>query len=232
MFVAIEGIDGAGKHTLCTALCAKAAASGLRCADISFPRYGDTAFGGLIGRYLNGHFGRLDEVSPYFAGLLYAGDRFESREVLARLLQKNDLVIADRYVASNLAYNAAKLDREDRAAFIDRLTEIEHAAFTLPKPDLYVLLDLPADRSPGMVTRKSTRAYTDAKQDLHEENVAFLAAAAEVYRMLAERAYTAPWARVAVIDEAGNLRPPEAIAEEAWRAIVARAAVETEQDAG
>ena len=54
--------------------------------------------------------GRLGQVHPFFASLLFAGDRFESRNLLTEALGSHDVVVLDRYVASNIAHQAARLD--------------------------------------------------------------------------------------------------------------------------
>ena len=79
MLLAIEGIDGAGKGTLCRELLVRAKAAGINAATLSFPRYEETQFSDLVGRYLRGEMGAIDQVPVRQAALLYAGDRFESR---------------------------------------------------------------------------------------------------------------------------------------------------------
>ena len=107
MLLAIEGIDGAGKGTLCKAILTKAQAKGIRAASLSFPRYGETQFSEVVAKYLRGEMGSIDQVPVRYAALLYGGDRFESRDRLLALIAENDLVVLDRYVHSNIAYNAA-----------------------------------------------------------------------------------------------------------------------------
>ena len=219
MFVALEGIDGAGKNTLADALVRRAEAAGLTVGRLGFPRYRETAFGALVGLYLDGRFGGLDEVSPYFAAMLYAGDRLQSRELIDATLAANDLVVVDRYVASNIVYNAVKLPPAEQLTFIDRFVEIEHSVFGLPTPDLYLLVDIAPDRAAELVRRKAKRSYTDKAADLHEADVAYLGACRRLYCELADRSFVAPWQVVPVVDAAGELRPPDAIADQAWDAI-------------
>ena len=57
---------------------------------------------------MNGEFGSLNDVDPFLAALLYAGDRSESKEFLLSLLAENDVVVLDRYVASNIAHQGSK----------------------------------------------------------------------------------------------------------------------------
>ncbi len=219
MFVALEGIDGAGKNTLADGLAGRAEAAGLNVGRLGFPRYRETAFGALVGLYLDGRFGGLDEVSPDFAALLYAGDRLQSRELIDATLAANDLVVADRYVASNIVYNGVKLPPADRPAFIDRFVEIEHDVFGLPVPDLYLLVDIAPDRAAELVGRKAKRSYTDKVSDLHEADSGYLGACRRFYRELADQGFAAPWLVVPVADDQGRLRPPDAIADQAWDAI-------------
>ena len=104
-FIAIEGIDGAGKRTQIDLLREALTRRGADCASISFPRY-DSFFGRLVARYLNGEFGPLDAVDPHFAALLYAGDRLDAKPELEAALAAGKTLLADRYVASNLAHHS------------------------------------------------------------------------------------------------------------------------------
>src|SRR5262245_38670497 len=154
MLIAIEGIDGSGKGTQAQRLVDRLGAAGVRRALVSFPRYRETLFGGAIGEFLNGAFGSLHEVHPFLASLLYAGDRFESRGHLSQLLASNDVVVLDRYVASNLAHQGAKLDGAAQRDLLDRIAHIEHDVFGLPRADLTLLLDLPAPLAQSLIARK------------------------------------------------------------------------------
>src|SRR5262249_41050956 len=110
MLVAIEGIDAAGKHTQASLLRKRAEGGGYSTGVLSFPRYTETRYGRFVADYLNGRYGDLSSVMPHFAALLYAGDRLESRDTIRELAETHDLLIFDRYIASNLAYQAAKLE--------------------------------------------------------------------------------------------------------------------------
>jgi len=219
MLVAIEGIDGAGKGTLTRNLVRLAQARGVDAVSLAFPRYDDTRFAKLIGQYLNGSFGALDEVPPRFAALLYAGDRFESREHLLSLLAGHRLVVLDRYVASNMAYNAAKLPAAERQALIDWIADTEFDLFELPVPALTCLLVTGGETADRLVGEKSARSYTDAERDLHEADRGYMDRVAEVYDRLAESDRRSTWFRCRTQQADGRLRPPDAIAAEVWARI-------------
>src|SRR5437764_10848036 len=129
MLIAIEGIDGSGKHTQAELLKGKIRSLGKSTEVLSFPRYGQTLFAKCIAAYLNGEFGDLTSISPKSAALLYAGDRFESRDAIRQLSASQDVLIFDRYVASNLAHQAARVSNDLREDFISWLAKIEYEVF-------------------------------------------------------------------------------------------------------
>ena len=215
LLVAIEGIDGSGKGTQAGRLVERLAADGRRVQLISFPRYGETLFGRAVGDFLNGRFGKLDEVNPFLVSLLYAGDRFESRELLAQALAAHDVVVLDRYVASNSAHQGSKVTGEERTKLLDWIEQIEHGIYALPRPDLTILLDLPAADAQQLIARKQARGYTDKQADLHEADAAYLDSVRAVYVEFAQRP---DWQRVDVFRN-GTLRPIEEIGDEIYTTV-------------
>src|SRR5690348_753674 len=107
MIVAIEGADGAGKATTAARLCEALNAVGRSATVIAFPRYGETVGGITIGRFLAGEL--AVPVTPRAAAVLYALDRLEWRDAILAAQAAHDVVIFDRYIASNMAYQAAKV---------------------------------------------------------------------------------------------------------------------------
>ena len=158
--VAIEGIDGSGKGTQAKRLLERLKAEGQRATLLSFPRYDATFFGRAVGDFLNGAFGSLDQVHPFFSALLFAGDRFESRSLLADALAGNDVVVLDRYVASNVAHQAARLEGTARERLIAAIEYLEFELYRLPRPDLTVLLDLSVSQAQHLIANKPARSYT------------------------------------------------------------------------
>jgi dTMP kinase len=216
VLIDIEGIDGSGKGTQARALVGRLAKAGISGSLVSFPRYEATLFGRAVGEFLNGEFGALDEVHPFLVSLLFAGDRFESRPFLLDAMRTNEIVVLDRYVPSNVAHQAAKLDGAARAELTRRILEIELGLFGLPKPDLVVLLDLPVSMAQRLIAKKGARAYTAKKADLQEADGQYLERVREVYLELAR--IESHWQQIACC-EGNRLRSVDEIAEDVWQLV-------------
>jgi dTMP kinase len=182
--IVIEGIDGAGKGTQANLLIRALEGRGLAVARFSFPRY-ESSFGQLIARFLNGEFGPLPAVDAHFSALLYAGDRFEAKADLQAALDAGKAVVMDRYIASNLAHQAARVAAEERPEFIAWLRQLEYGTYGLPLEDVAIYLRVPAKEGHRLVGLKSARGYTASKRDLQESDVLHLKEAALVYDELA-----------------------------------------------
>jgi dTMP kinase len=214
--LAIEGIDGSGKGTQAALLADAARAAGYSVASFSFPRYDGNPFSVAIGDYLNGELGGLDEVHPQLAALLYACDRLHARPELVAALADVDLVVCDRYVASNLAHQGAKLEGEARERVIEWLLQVEYGEFALPRPDLVVLFDAPAALARELVARKGAREYTTLEADILESDTEGAGASREVYLALAQRD---GWRVVTTAGDDGGARDVGEIAAEVWAAV-------------
>lgn len=216
MLIAIEGIDGAGKHTQASLLAEGLFAAGRRAELVSFPRYGESFFSVAIEELLKGRFGGGND--PRLVGLLFAGDRLEGRRHLLDSLAANDVVIADRYVASNLAYQGARAPGEEQQEVMRWLAHVEHDVYGLPRPELTVLLDLPVEVA---VRRLSTRASSGGRPDgdVYEADHAFLERCRRCYLELA--AALPDWA-VVTVAETGGERSIEAIGDEVLALAVTR----------
>ena len=185
LFIAIEGIDGSGKGTQAARLHAYLMSKGHRSALLSFPRYQQTMFGQKVGDFLNGRFGTLDSVHPLLVSLLFAGDRFESRELIEAAMEKYDVVICDRYVASNVAHQGAKASGAERKELIDWIQHLEYSIYKLPRADLTLFLDVDVEHAQKLIAAKSRRDYTDKVADLQEADGNYLRRVREVYLELA-----------------------------------------------
>jgi len=216
LLIDFEGIDGSGKGTQAQRLLHSLRESGYRAQLVSFPRYTETFFGKAVGQFLNGRFGKLDEVNPFLVSLLYAGDRFESRGMLLGALESNDVVVLDRYVPSNIAHQASKCSGDERAELIRWVEQIEYGIYELPRPDMVILLDVPPAEAQRLVHCKRPRSYTDQAVDLQEADLAYLARTHAVYSHLA--ANDPAWQTIACCRD-GQLREIDDIAAEIRRRV-------------
>jgi dTMP kinase len=217
--IVIEGIDGAGKGTQTDLFARAFEQRGVPFVKFGFPRY-ESSFGRLIARFLNGEFGPLAAVDAHFSALLYAGDRFEAKPDLEAALDSGRTVVTDRYIASNLAHQAARVPAESRAEFISWLRQLEYGTYGLPVEDLVIYLRVPADEGHRLVGLKSARSYTAKSRDLQESDVLHLKEAALVYDELAQ----APnWVTIECFDaRSEKLRSPEEIHRDVLEAVDAR----------
>jgi dTMP kinase len=218
-FIVLEGIDGSGKRTQLDLLTAALSARHLPHERISFPRY-DGFFGNLVARFLNGEFGTNDDVDAHLSSLLYAGDRLEAKARMEAILAAGKILVADRYVASNLAHQGARVPSEQREEFLKWLPKLEYEIYGLPKEDAVIYLRVPATEAYRQIAAKDPRGYTNLKRDILESDVAHLTTAALVYDGLAQ----APnWFTIECFDEVrGALRAAEEIRGQVLAALDSR----------
>ena len=210
VLIAIEGIDGSGKGTQAARLNAYLQATGRSSALLSFPRYQQTAFGQKVGDFLNGRFGTLEAVHPLLVSLLFAGDRFESRALIERTLAENEVVVCDRYVASNIAHQGAKVDEAERVELVTWIQHLEYSIYQLPSADLTLFLDVPVANAQQLIAAKSRRNYTEKAADLQEADANYLCRVRDVYLDLAKGPQ---WTKVGCIEN-GAVRSVEEISAE------------------
>ncbi|MFI9509402.1 dTMP kinase [Nocardia sp. NPDC052566] len=189
--IAVEGLDGAGKRTLIDAALGDLRGRGLRVETLAFPRYGRSVHADLAAEALRGAHGDLAESVNAMA-LMFALDRAESRDELSKLLADNDIVILDRYVASNAAYSAARLHQSADGEIARWVGELEFGRFELPIPDLQVYLAVPVELA---AERARVRGELDSSRalDAYERDGGLQQRTGAVYRELAELNWYGTW---------------------------------------
>jgi dTMP kinase len=168
VLIAIEGVDGSGKRTLTEGLSKAFRAAGKSVATLAFPRYGRSVTADVAAEALHGEHGDLAS-SAYAMAMLFALDRAGAVGEIERLGRDHDVVILDRYVASNAAYTAARL-REDAAGdAVAWLHRLEYQRLRLPPPDWQVLLavsaELAAQRARHRAENEPGRARDNYERD-------------------------------------------------------------------
>ncbi|MEO8839821.1 MAG: hypothetical protein ABI351_14055 [Herbaspirillum sp.] len=211
-FVAIEGGDGSGKKTQ-GALLATYAKTTLqkKVHTIAFPRHGEFS-SYFVDQYLNGVYGGVNDVHADLASLPYAFDRFAASQEIRDALKKLDsFVIADRYVASNLAHQGSKFsNKKDRRAYYERMMKTEYEILGIPVPDINIILLVPSLTSQENIDKKETRSYTTLKRDIHEADANHLEKTKAVYEELATL-YPDKFIAIDCMNERGVMRSIEDI---------------------
>ncbi len=187
-FVVIEGLDGSGKSTQIRMLKNYFETRKIDYHYLHFPRTDSPVYGELIARFLRGEMGDINEVDPYLVALIYAGDRETAREMVRAWLKSGSLVLVDRYVISNIAFQCAKLSRPSD---IDKLKQwILHLEFEfnkLPVPDLNIFLDVPFSFTSRQLKGSRTgddRDYLKGAADIHESDLDFQGKVRDIYLSL------------------------------------------------
>jgi len=212
-FLVLEGLDGSGKSTQVSLLKRYFELHSISYKYLHFPRTDRPFFGELVAMYLRGDLGSLNEVHPRLVAMLYAGDRFDAASEINEWLNQGFVVLADRYMHSNIAYQCAKVaDPDERARLATWIRSLEYAYFHIPKPDLTVFLDVPFQFVTHNLNTQRTgadRRYLEGNRDIHEEDLSFQSRVREVYLLQA-----AEESRFTILDcslDATTVLPPEAI---------------------
>ncbi len=196
----IDGADGVGKATQVELLIKHLNSSdllkGKRAHHIAFPHYLEKPWGVLIRQYLDGKLGQLGEVNPYMASLMYAADRANHADEINQMLEAGDWVVCDRYICSNAAFQAAKIDDvKAKSEYLDWLFSTEYELFGVVKPDNVIILTLPTEISTKRTEMRRAEGIESGQRlnakvsytDIHEQNVSFMTKVAREYLRLSEQ---------------------------------------------
>lgn len=212
MFIVLEGLDGAGKSTQVQRLRRFFEERAQKVEYLHFPRFDAPVYGELIARFLRGEFGAADEVDSYLVALIFAGDRAGAAAQIRAWLDAGHVVLLDRYVWSNVAYQCAKLkgSDEDRRRLRQWILDLEYAYNGIPRPDVSLFLDVPLAFVEGKLAQQregDDRAYLQGGQDIYESSLALQRRVRETYL---EAARTDQHLRVVDCNDTnGNMTDPE-----------------------
>jgi len=196
-FFVLEGMDGSGKATQTKLLTEALKNKGYDVIKIDFPQYGKGS-AALLESYLKGDYGSSEEVGPYRASIFYACDRYDLSFKIKKWLEEGKIVIADRYMASNIGHQGGKIisDIKEWDKYIEWLHNLEYNIFQIPKPDYTLILKI----SPELSMQHSNKikdeekkqkriAYLgdDKKQDIHEADKNHLTNTLKSYITISEK---------------------------------------------
>ncbi|KUI31248.1 thymidylate kinase [Mycobacterium sp. IS-1496] len=203
MLIAIEGVDGAGKRTLTNGMRSAFEGTGLSVATLAFPRYHRSVTADLAAEALHGGHGDLAE-SVYAMAVLFALDRAEARDEIGHLTAAYDVVILDRYVASNAAYSAARMHQSGDGEVVEWVRALEYDRLGLPRADWQILLDVPTELAAERAERREAQE-SDRTRDAYERDDGLQRRTGEVYRALAEADWCGRWITTGADADAAGL---------------------------
>lgn len=221
MFIVLEGLDGAGKSTQIKKLRDMFAEQGIPSEYIHFPRFDAPYFGDMIARFLRGEFGSVEQVDPYIVAMLYAEDRRDAATLIRGWMDQGKVVIADRYVYSNIGYQCAKVEDESkREELREWIFSLEYDYFKIPRPDVSLFLDVPfafTERKLTEVRQGEDRSYLNGGKDIHEQSMDLQRKVRQVYVDAAAKDQD-----MYVVDcstECGEMAAPEVIFERVMQRV-------------
>lgn len=160
--IVVDGIDGSGKKTQTEILVERFLSEGRKVVRIDFPQYENNLFGKLLKQVLSDEKYNFLNVDPHIASVIYAADRWESKEKLDSYLKDGYIIILDRYVSSNQIHQGGKFPlteegQENRKKFMEWLSEMEHKVFKLPEPDVIFYLSLELDTVKRLMEERGSK---------------------------------------------------------------------------
>lgn len=191
MLIAIEGVDGAGKRTLTEGLRAAFEATGKTVATLAFPRYGRSVTADVVAEALHGEHGDLAS-SAYAMAMLFALDRAGAVGEIEDLGRDHDVVILDRYVASNAAYSAARLRQGAAGEAVAWVRRFEYERLRVPPPDWQVLLAVSAELAARRARHRAEHEPGRAR-DSYERDDELQQRTGAVYAELATASWGGRW---------------------------------------
>ncbi len=217
LFIMIEGTDGSGKSLQTGLLLERLKKEGKDVEQISFPQYGEKS-AGLVESYLNGEFGTAQEVGPYRASILYAVDRFAAAPKIKQWLEAGKIVIANRYVASNMGHQGGKIkNEEERKKYFEWNYNLEYNILGIPRPQVNLILHVTPEISQQLVDKKDEREYLHGKKrDIHEDDLSHLHDAEQAYLNIAK---LYPEFKLVECVKNDQILPPEEIHAIIWEEI-------------
>jgi len=185
--IVIDGIDGTGKATQAARLLKRLQQEGYDVASSDFPQYGEKS-AGLVENYLNGKYGQVEDVSSYVASFFYMLDRYDASFQMRKWMNQGKIILSNRYVSANMGHQGSKFDTlQKRREFFKWDDYYEYTLFNIPRPDLTIILHIPAEEAQKLVDQKESREYLNTgTRDIIEGNLDHLKRAEQTYLEMCE----------------------------------------------
>lgn len=189
ILIVVEGIDGAGKRTLCTFIREFLESKNIEVVQFEYPDY-SSIWGKIIENYLSNKI-ELNINEEFF---LYFIDILKDQIKIQKLLDSGTTIILDRYFTSTIAYQCAKGFSYQKALSVVNVMEII-------VPDLTLFIQI---SSTSALKRKlDQKKYLDR----HEENAKLLENVNDMYeKMLNENILSKRWIKIDGNQDLGKIK--------------------------
>lgn len=216
--IVIDGVDASGKETQTDLIAEKLQKAGRKVRKISFPAY-QNASSTLVKLYLSGAFGsNPEDVNAYAASSFFAADRYATfKQDWGKDYADNDtIIIADRYVSSNMIHQAGKLQtEEEKEEFMAWLDDFEYNKYGLPRPDLIIFLDMPPECGKNLMKERANKINGGDIKDIHERNSEYMSSS---YITAVNAAKKYGWTQIKC-EKDGNVRTVDEINDEIFAIV-------------
>ncbi|WP_245516191.1 dTMP kinase [Ancylobacter aquaticus] len=199
-FITLEGGEGAGKSTQLRRLLARLKAAGIDAIGTREP-------GGSTGAEIIRHLilsGAAKPLGPLAEATLFAAARADHLDATIRpALTRGAWVVCDRFADSTRVYQGALGNVDPRL-----IAALEEVTVGETRPDLTLILDLPAEEG---LARAAARSGRDADR-FESEGLSFHRALRDAFRALA----ASEPGRCVLIDASGDV---DGVEEAIWKAV-------------
>ncbi|MGA8172086.1 MAG: dTMP kinase [Methylocystis sp.] len=203
--ITFEGGEGAGKSTQIRRLARRLAQTGVEITATREP--GGSPHAERLREFLLS--GRAERLGPLGEAMLFAAARIDHVDsLIGPALERGSFVLCDRFMDSTRAYQGAMGKADPRM-----ISLLEKVALGDLKPDLTIVLDLPARE--GLARAARRRGLTTRADRFEREDVAFHEGLRDAFLDIAASESN----RCCIVDA---LPPEEEVAEAIWRLVEAR----------
>ena len=187
--IAIEGIDGAGKRTLSSAMRAFLESEKFEIVNFAYPDY-TSKWGKIIDDFLHNKI-ELNTNEQFF---VYFIDLLNDQNKINNLLDSGKIVITDRYFSSTVAFQCAKGFNYQKALAIMKTMDVI-------EPDLTLFVQIPSDLA-------AIRKFEQKKSlDRHESDMKLLQDVDAIYEnMLNEGVLSKKWVKIDGSQDLNNVK--------------------------
>ncbi|MEO6077506.1 MAG: hypothetical protein ABIP54_01855 [Candidatus Andersenbacteria bacterium] len=210
ILISFDGLDSSGKATQAKALFSHIEKTGIVVKKFESPDY-TTPSGKELKLRLQGKLGDWAHTSWQEKMQYFADNRTEHKAEVEDILDKNGIVIYDRYVPSSIAFmvEEAHAVGDDRKAIHKAVQDLEYGKNGMPHEHMSLFFDIPPKLACDLLEGRKAKA---GEEDEFTDHISVQEALHEEYIKMSEE-YPDTMMRIICLEE-GKLRTIDDIAKE------------------